>query len=100
MFADDYVVVKIDIEEMTNGGAIAQELRGDGAGGIPWITVLDSMGRELITSDSPDGNIGCPISEAECDYFVSMIEMTIQHASRERITAIAEALDAYADQRR
>ncbi len=79
LFADDYLVIKIDVETMAHGDEIGTRLRGDRSEGIPWITILDGEGTELITSDGPGGNIGCPITDEECAYFVTMIEQTIQH---------------------
>ncbi len=100
LFADDYLVLKIDVEEMEHGDEIGQQLRGTRTGGIPWITILDGEGTELETSDGPGGNIGCPITEDECAYFVSMIEKTIQHAPEGRVAEIAKALDAFAHKKR
>ena len=39
LFADDYLVLKIDVEEMEHGDDIGQQLRGARTGGIPWITI-------------------------------------------------------------
>jgi hypothetical protein len=100
LFADDYIVLKIDVEQMQHGNDIAMKLRGDRKGGIPWITILDGEGVELVTSDGPKGNIGCPITEDECAYFVTMIENTIQHAQPGRVAEIAKALDDYAKKKR
>lgn len=100
LFADDYLVLKIDVSAMVHGSEIAQQLRGERTGGIPWITILDSAGEELVTSDGPRGNIGCPITKAECAYFVSMIQSTIQHAPEGRVAEIAVALDTFAQKRR
>ena len=100
LFADDYLVLKIDVDTMENGEATAGRLRGERGGGIPWITILDAAGTELVTSDGPDGNIGCPVSDDECAYFVSMIEETIQHAPEGRIAEIAKSLDAFAATKR
>lgn len=100
LFADDYIVLKIDVEEMEHGEEIGKQLRGERTGGIPWIVILDGEGTELITSDGPNGNVGCPITVDECAYFVTMIEQTIQHAPAERAKEIADALDAFAKPRR
>jgi hypothetical protein len=100
LFADDYVVLKIDVEKMEQGDEVAQRLRGDRRGGIPWITILDGNGTELVTSDGPNGNIGCPITEAECAHFITMLEKTMQHAPDDRVGEIAKALDQYASTRR
>jgi hypothetical protein len=100
LFADDYIVIKIDTEMMTHGAETAQKLRGDRGGGIPWITILDGDGTELITSDGPNGNIGCPITEQERAFFITMIEKTVQHAPAGRLTEIATALEEHANSRR
>lgn len=98
LFADDYIVLKIDVEEMQHGDEIGKQLRGDG-GGIPWITIIDSEGAEIVNSDGPSGNIGCPISEDERAYFVTMIEKTIQHAPAGRVAEIAKALEEHAQKK-
>ena len=100
LFADDYLVLKIDIEKMKHGDETANRLRGGSSGGIPWITILDGDGVELVNSDGPSGNIGCPITIEECAYFVGMIEKTMQRAPEGRVAAIARALDEYASKRR
>ena len=100
LFADDYIVLRIDIETMERGDEVAKQLRGARTGGIPWMAILDAEGAELATSDSPDGNIGCPVSKSECAYFVSMIERTIRHAPEERVADIAAALETFAAQMR
>ena len=82
---------------MEQGAETGKKLRGDRSGGIPWITILDGDGTELVTSDGPNGNIGCPITEPERAYFVTMIEKTAQHASPDRFTDIAKALDQHAE---
>ena len=46
LFADDYLVLKIDVEKMEHGGETEKRLRGDRSGGIPWITILDGDGAE------------------------------------------------------
>ncbi len=100
LFSDDYLVLKIDTQQMEHGEETGKQLRGERGGGIPWITILDSDGVELVTSDGPNGNIGCPITEPECEYFIQMIEQTIQHAPSGRIADIKIALEAHASKKR
>lgn len=85
---------------MKNGTKVATRLRKAEGGGIPWMTILDGDGIELVTSDSPDGNVGCPISEAECAWFVAMIEKTALIAPQETAASVAEALAKHAASRR
>ena len=100
LFADDYLVLKIDVDEMQHGDAVGKKLRGPRTGGIPWIVILDGDGAELVSSDGPGGNIGCPMQEAERAYFVSMIEKTMQHAPPGRLEEIAQALSEHAAKKR
>jgi hypothetical protein len=85
---------------MQNGKQAATKLGHGPNAGLPWMTILDSGGDEIINSDSPQGNIGCPITKNECAYFISMIEQSKQHLSRQQINLIATALDAYAAPKR
>jgi glutamate formiminotransferase len=78
LIAQDYVDVKIDTEEMKNGAELAKELRGKG-GGIPWITIVNSDLKRLITSDAPTGNIGCPVKDKEIAWFMKMIKDTAKN---------------------
>jgi len=89
------VVVKIDTDNMENGQAVADKLGGKGKG-LPWMTILDATGKELVTSDGPGGNIGCPATEEEQAHFVSMVSETAQHADEATVEKLAAALKAYA----
>jgi len=84
---------------MANGDAVSEKLRGDRTGGIPWIVILDGEGTELVSSDGPNGNVGCPITTDERAYFVTMVEQTIQHAPAARSAEIGEALDRFAKEK-
>ncbi len=101
MFADDYLIIKIDVEEMVGGDRVAAMLQQNRPGGFPWFTILDSRGKELAASNAPDGgNIGAPIGEAEQAHFINMIKSTMQHAPADRIDLISKALAEYAQQHR
>lgn len=92
--------MKIDVDEMKDGQAVADRLRRDRTDGIPWMVILDAEGTELISSDGPHGNIGCPMEAEEREYFVTMIEITKKKMSPGRLTAIASALEEYAAKKR
>jgi hypothetical protein len=80
---------------MQNGKQAATKLGHGANSGLPWITILDSAGDEIINSDGPQGNIGCPITEKECGYFMTMIEQSKQRLTKQQTTDLATALDAY-----
>ncbi len=85
---------------MQNGKQAAVKLGHNADAGLPWMTILDSNGVEIINSDSPNGNIGCPITEQECGYFMTMIEQSKQRLTSQQTSDLATALDAYAAPKR
>ncbi len=93
----DYVALKIDTDRHQNGKTVAQRLRGDREGGIPWMVITDAEGTELITSDGPQGNCGCPVAPHEVEWFVTMIQKTARTLTEEQIATIEAQLNAYAE---
>lgn len=87
----DYVVVKIDIERMDHGSEVVQRLRTTD-GGIPWMIILSPDGVAQITSEGPDGNIGCPVVPAEIDHFMKMLDVTKRRLTSADLTALEESL--------
>lgn len=88
----DYVVVKIDIQNMAHGEEVAKRIRRITEGGIPWMVILKANGDELVTSDGPMGNIGYPFQPAEVEHFMSMLKATSKRTTADQMAAIAEAL--------
>ena len=78
------------------GAELASRLRGDRQGGIPWIVITDATGQELVTSDGPGGNVGCPVTEEERAWFLQMIDRTRQHMSEARRAGLEKALTQFA----
>lgn len=95
VFATDYVDVKIDTMRMTNGEQVASRLEPQGAGGIPWMVILDPSGKTLATSIGPGGNIGYPYQPEEIEHFVSMLKATKNRLTDADIEAIVSDLNAY-----
>ena len=58
--------------------------------------ITDSAGVALITSDGPEGNIGCPLSESEIAWFMQMIRKTARSLGEAEIKRIEAALGSYA----
>lgn len=85
----DYVLLSLDSKAHRGGQQVIARLReGHKGGGIPWMTVLDGAGKELVTSDGPKGNVGCPVQPAEIAWFRTMLERTrrrLQDADLDRI---------------
>lgn len=97
MLDADYIVIKVDVEEMTDGKHVADELLKKRPGGFPWFVILDASGVELASSNGPGGaNIGAPMAPDGQKHFVSMIRSTIQHAPDETVEKIQRALASFA----
>jgi len=96
-----YVVTKIDVDEMEHGETVAEKLRqGHAGGGIPWMVILDADGKELVTSDAPEGNIGCPVQPAEVSWFLQMIEKTAPDLDDEELELLRGELEDFATEHR
>jgi len=72
----DYVFVTIDSSRSRNGRDVMKRLRGDKDHSIPWFTILDSKGKTLVTSDTPEGNIGFPSTPTDVEHFLKMLITT------------------------
>ena len=92
----DYVTIKIDVERNASGDAVAKRLRGERRGGIPWMVILDADGKELVSSDAPSGNIGCPVQPEEVAWFAEMLRRSTTRLDDDDVAGIQAELEAYA----
>ena len=92
MLGRDFVAVKIDVDKMALGKAVALKLRETEQGSIPWMAMLDATGEKLITSDGPMGNIGYPAEPAEIEHFIAMLNKTAKRITSDEIAQIEERL--------
>jgi len=81
---------------MIHGTKVSAELRKGRRGGIPWMVVLDGEGHEVVTSDGPKGNVGCPMRPHEIDWFMEMVTRASKRMTVEDIAHVRVALLAYA----
>jgi thiol-disulfide isomerase/thioredoxin len=94
----DFVDAKIDTDRMTGGASVAERLRKDKAGGIPWFAILDAEGTKLANSDDgPQGNIGYPARQHEIDYFMTLLQKSARRMKPDDLAKIKSALESYAD---
>jgi thioredoxin-related protein len=101
IMARDFVVVKIDIDRMTNGKNMLKKYNPDESGGIPWYAILDGRGTKLGTSDMLDGpskNIGYPAEPKEIDAFMSLIRKHARHLGGEQLAQVRTALTQAGEQ--
>lgn len=92
----DYVDLKIDTVRHAGGKELEKKLTGGASVGHPWSVILKSDGSQLITSDGPGGNIGCPVSAEEQAHFVDMIKTSRLAIQDKELEVIASELAAFA----
>lgn len=86
----DLIVLKIDIQRMTNGPEVAQKYQT--SGGIPWYAVLDAGGNVLGTSDLPGvGNVGFPTEPPEVDHVVKILTDGRKRMTNEQVAVLRDA---------
>ena len=94
----DYVLLSIDSGKHKGGAQVISTLRkGHKDGGIPWMTVLDPAGKELVTADGPKGNVGCPAQPHEIAWFRTMLERTKNRLTAAEFDTIQQQNEAFAD---
>ena len=81
---------------MKGGKKVAARLREGKGGGIPWTVIMDGDGAKKITSDSPTGNIGCPVTKEERAWFMKMLRETKHNMTDADLEEIGRALEAFA----
>ena len=57
--------------------------------------ILDSTGAELVASDGPKGNVGCPADPHEIDWFMEMLRRTRQELTDKDLESIDTQLRAF-----
>ena len=122
ILARDFVSVKIDEDRMTGGKDTANALRAQAAqGGIPWFVFLDPSERVLFrgpapeeapegtpgpllrrdeavlaTADGPDGNVGCPMTPPERDWFLKSVHRARVTLTDDDMAALSAQLLTFA----
>ena len=81
---------------MTHGKQVEERLTGGERKGYPWSVILAADGTTLITGDGPQGNIGCPVTEAEAAHFFAMLSTTRQRLSDDELALLRMEHDAFA----
>ena len=91
----DYVWLKID-SRMDESRDLIGKLRKERTGGIPWMTILDAQGDELISGDTDkEGNIGYPAEETGRQHWEKMLRTTRQRLTDDDVTALLKPLEEF-----
>ena len=97
LIAKDWMVLEIDTDRMKHGQAVGQRLTQGERKGYPWSVILDAEGKALITSDGPNGNVGCPVTEDEAKHFFEMLKATRQRLTDEELAVLRTEHAAFAE---
>ena len=93
----DFVILKIDVQRMTGGREVAEQVRQTTSGGIPWFAFLAPDGRVLQTSNNAQGNnIGFPVRpDTEIRHFRNMLMGARKHMTPDDVTSVIEELKLF-----
>ena len=102
-----WVDLMIDVDRDTSGKAVNERYKGARRGGLPWVVIVGPDGAEPVSSnaqtdDKNNGrNVGGPVSDWECAWFVEMLRRTRgDKVTEAEIKKVAADLEAYAAPRR
>lgn len=107
IYGKGWVDLMIDVDRDTSGKAVNERYKLGRSGGLPWTVIVGPDGEELVSSnaqtdDKNNGkNVGGPVSDWECAWFVEMLRRTKgDKVSEAEIQQVAADLEAYAAPRR
>jgi len=89
--------VKIDQDRMKHGRLMADVIRQGRGNSIPWFVFANTKMTPLVTSDGPQGNVGCPVEREEISHFVAMLHQVRKNMSEADVAAIQKALEENAE---
>lgn len=95
----DFVEVKIDTDRMIGGAELLLGYRESTRGGIPWFAFLGPDGKKIVTSDGPEGNIGCPYTDEEISAFGVILRRARNSLTDEEVEALLTSLRAGRDKK-
>jgi len=95
LLARDFLTLKIDTDRTIGGQTLMETVKKARQGGLPWFAFLDSSGKELVSSNDPQGdNIGCPDKDEEISWFLEMLKKSAPSLTADDLTAIQRSLIA------
>lgn len=96
LLAKEFVVVKIDVDRMTDGKQLFAKLNPTAAkSGLPWFAFLGSDGAMIVNATMSDGaNTGFPAEPKEIEHFTSMLRTAAKRLSADQKATLVELLRA------
>ncbi len=94
ILARHFTIQKIDTDRNVGGKEMLARLRKSDDGGIPWFVFLDAEGKALVTSNGPDGNVGCPYTDEEIAAFTGMLSKAAPSISEDELETLRKSLVA------
>lgn len=86
-----FAVVKVDVDRMTGGKALAERFKTADKG-LPFSVILDSKGKKLADSECEKGNVGYPVEPFEIDHFMKIIRDTGKKLTPTQVALIERTL--------
>jgi hypothetical protein len=94
VLAKDFVLVRIDMDEMIGAKAIA-DAYVDGYSAIPWMVILDPSGELIVDSFAENGrNIGFPVKDWAIEHLGAMIRTAAERITPAEIDVLLASIAA------
>ena len=88
----DYVTLKVDSGRDENGTSVAERITRGGQFGVPFHVIYDQVGKLLVTSEGPLGNIGHPTGIDGKKQIRKMLLQTRQNLTDDEIDQLVESV--------
>lgn len=92
LLAEEFLVLKIDVDRYLDGKAVMARYRPESSGGIPWFAILGQDGEAIATSEGPNGNLGCPWTDEEIAAFGELLGTATVKLGEEEIAVLTSGL--------
>jgi len=92
LLGKDFVDCKIDIDRMIGGKELLAKYRKSERSSIPWFCFVDPNGEVVVTSDGPNGNVGCPWTDEEIAAFGAILGEATRSLGSGEVDALLESL--------
>ena len=67
--------------------------------GVPWFVIHDATGGELADCMSPKGNIGCPNTDEEIEFFMGILKKVCTTLKDEDLAVLKKSLVAHREKK-
>ena len=99
LLAKEFVLLHVDTSKTPGGRELHKKYPKAQSQGVPWFVIHDGAGAELADSNGPDGNIGCPNTDPEIDFFMKVLKKVCSTLKDDDLAALKKSLVAHREKK-